>query len=219
MRKQSTRILNLVQRIMKSVAVKSIVLCITLMTVVHADDRLSEAKAEKQFPQSVVFDYNNEQLKLFLTGLAVRKKFFMKIYSMAHYIEQKPDASGDEFYQHILQQHGAKQIKMVFLRVLTAEQIQKSLITGFKLNTNKEEYLQIRPQVEKFLRAIDEDVKQNDEFIIRWLPDGTMLSIFQGEEISSIKNEQFASALWSIWFGNNSVVDRESLIKQMLTSS
>ncbi|MCH9047449.1 MAG: chalcone isomerase family protein, partial [Proteobacteria bacterium] len=108
---------------------------------------------------------------------------------------------------------------MIFLRSLTAEQIQKSLRSGIKLNTSKEEYLQILPQVEEFMHAIYEDVERNDEFIIRWFPDGTVVSIFQGEEISSIKNDRFARTLWSIWFGRYSVVDRKSLIKELLTSS
>lgn len=222
--KQSTRMQALDKRIMKSVIIKSIVLCLILMSVAHANNRLFETKAEKDFPQSVIIKYDNEQLELFLTGLTVRKKFFLKIYSMAHYIEQKSNFSGqdisnDEIYQNILQQHVAKQISMVFLRSLTAKQIQDSLISGIKLNTNEEEYMQILPQLEKFIRPISEDVKQNDEFIIRWFPDGTMVSIFQEDEISSIKDEQFARALWLIWFGNHSVVDRNLLIKQMLTSS
>ena len=204
--------------------IKSIVLCITLISVVQAEDRHSETDAVNQFPHNITVEYNNEQLDLFLTGLTIRKKFFLKIYSMAHYLEQKPgvsglDVSGNKIYSNILHHNNTKQISMVFLRELTAEQIQKSLISGIKLNTNKEEYLQILPQVEEFTHAIYENIKQNDEFILRWFPDGTIVSIFQDEEISSIKNDKFARALWSIWFGNHSIVDRESLIKKLITNS
>ena len=203
---------------------KSIVLSIALISVTHADDSLSETKDEKQFPHNIVIEHNNEQLDLFMTGLTIRRKFFLKIYSMAHYIEQQQDVAGsdvsdDKIYKNILQHNGAKQISMIFLRSLTAEQIQKSLRSGIKLNTNKEEYLQILPQVEEFMHAIYEDVNQNDEFIIRWFPDGSIVSIFQGEEISSIKNDEFARSLWLIWFGRYSVVDRKSLIQGLMTSS
>jgi len=206
------------------VLIKFIVLCITLISVVQAEDRHSETDAVNQFPHNITVEYNNEQLDLSLTGLTIRKKFFLKIYSMAHYIEQKPDdsgsyVSGNKIYTDILYHNDAKQISMVFMRELTAEQIKKSMISGSKLNTNKEEYLQVLPQVEEFTHAIYEDVKQNDEFILRWFPDGTIVSIFQGEEISLIKNDRFARALWSIWFGNDSVVDRESLIKKLITNS
>ena len=177
--------------------------------------------AENSFPDSIFISYNNEELDLSLTGETVRKKFFLKIYSMAHYVEQKPDSSfkNDEIYQYILQQYSAKQISMVFLRSLKAEQIQESLISGIKLNTNDEEYSKILPQVETFMRAINEDVNENDEFVLRWLPNGTIVALFQGKEISSIKDENFARTLWSIWFSDYSVVDRNLLIKKLLTSS
>ncbi len=204
---------------MKLNIIKFIVLSIMLVPATYAEDGFSETKEDQLFPQNVIIEHNAEQLDLSLTGLTIRKKFFLKIYSMAHYINQKPGVSGNDIYRNILQNNGAKQISMVFLRALTAEQIQKSLLKGIKVNTNEEEYLQILPQVEKFMQAIYEDVKRNDEFIIRWLPDGTLVSIFQGKEISTIKNEQFARTLWLIWFGENSIVDRESLIKQLLTSS
>ncbi len=208
----------------KNIFIKSIVLYFILISIAHADDSLSETKDEKQFPHNIVIEHNNEQLDLFMTGLTIRRKFFLKIYSMAHYIEQQPDVAGsdvsnDKIYKNILQHNGAKQISMIFLRSLTVEQIQKSLRSGIKLNTNKEEYLQILPQVEEFMHAIYEDVNQNDEFIIRWFPDGSVVSIFQGEEISSIKNDEFARALWLIWFGRYSVVDRKSLIQGLMTSS
>lgn len=159
-----------------------------------------------------------------MTGLTIRRKYFLNIYSIAHYIEQQPDGldsdiSDDIIYKNILQNNGAKQISMVFLRSLTAQQIQKSLRSGIELNTNKQEYLQILPQVEEFMHAIDEDVKKNDEFIIRWFPDGSVISIFQDKKISAIKNDRFARTLWLIWFGDHSVVDRKSLIKELLTSS
>ena len=199
-------------------------LSISLISVAHANDSQFKTKDEKQFPHNIVVEHNNKQLDLFMTGLTIRRKYFLNIYSIAHYIEQQPDGldsdiSDDIIYKNILQNNGAKQISMVFLRSLTAQQIQKSLRSGIELNTNKQEYLQILPQVEEFMHAIDEDVKKNDEFIIRWCPDGSVISIFQDKKISAIKNDRFARTLWLIWFGDHSVVDRKSLIKELLTSS
>ena len=199
-------------------------LSISLISVAHANDSQFKTKDEKQFPHNIVVEHNNKQLDLFMTGLTIRRKYFLNIYSIAHYIEQQPDGldsdiSDDIIYKNILQNNGAKQISMVFLRSLTAQQIQKSLRSGIELNTNKQEYLQILPQVEEFMHAIDEDVKKNDEFIIRWFPDGSVISIFQDKKISAIKNDRFARTLWLIWFGDHSVVDRKSLIKELLTSS
>lgn len=206
---------------MKSVIKKNIILLITILSAGHTGSVFSETTEKEIFPDNIIVEYNNEKIDLSLTGIAIRKKFFLKIYRMAHYLEQNSSTSfsDDHIYSSVLKHSGAKQISMVFLRSLTAKQIQDSLITGLKLNMKEEEYLQILPNVEIFMRAIYEDVKENDEFVIRWHPDGTMVSLFQGKEISSIKDENFAKALWSIWFGDFSVVDRDLLIKELLTSS
>ena len=200
---------------------KSIVLYFILIPVTYADNSFSEKQDEKQFPHNIVIEYHNQQLDLFLTGLTIRRKFFLKIYSVAHYIDQQPDVAGsdDNIYKSILQNNSTKQISIIFLRNLSAEQIQKSLRAGIKLNSSEAEYLQILPQIEEFMQAINANVKKNDEFIIRWHPDGSVVSLFQGAQISSIRNVKFAETLWAIWFGNFSVVDRKSLIKEMLTNS
>ena len=138
---------------------------------------------------------------------------------MAHYVEEFPADKDDDIYKQILKQPSTKQISMVFMRSLTAKQIQQSLLTGLKANCSKQQFDEIQVDIDAFMQAISEDVDKNDNFVIRWHPDGTMISRFQGRQISAIKNDIFARTLWSIWFGSESVVDRESLVEQMLTSS
>ena len=190
---------------------KSIILSLSLVLTSHASD--------SNFSKNINFIHNNKPLALFLTGSTTRQKFFLNIYSMAHYVEQQPTILDNDIYKNILQHSGAKQISMVFSRNLSSDQIQKALIEGIKLNTTEDEYLQIQPQVKEFMLAIYKDVNQNDSFIIRWLPDGTLVSIFKGKQVSAINNALFAKTLWSIWLGDQSIVNREALIDKLLTSS
>ena len=86
----------------------SIVLSISLISVAHANDSQFKTKDEKQFPHNIVVEHNNKQLDLFMTGLTIRRKYFLNIYSIAHYIEQQPDGldsdiSDDIIYKNILQ--------------------------------------------------------------------------------------------------------------------
>jgi chalcone isomerase-like protein len=188
---------------------------------------MSHAHAEQlqgnQFSNNVAISYNGEELELSLTGLTIRKKFIFNVYSMAHYIEKTNNSSFNtsdkDIYSTVLQYDGAKQISMVFMRSLTAKQIKESLTSGIKQNSAESEYQQILASVEIFNDAITADVKENDEFTLRWFPDGTLVSLFQGQEISTIKDRQFAKALWSIWFSEKSVINRETLIEKLLTSS
>jgi hypothetical protein len=206
------------------VFLKSFVLFFCLIPVAQANDSFSGTQDKKNFPHTIVIEYNNEPLKLSLTGLTIRRKFFFDIYSIAHYLQKQTNTVGlnisyDNIYNNILRNNSIKQISMVFLRNLSAEQIQKSLRSGIKLNSNENEYLKILPQVEKFMQAIYSDVKKNDEFTIRWFPDGTVSSLFQGKQISLIKGKNFAKTLWAIWFDEYSVVDRTDLVEELLSSS
>ncbi len=105
------------------------------------------------------------------------------------------------------------------MRDLTAEQIKTALVKGIEKNTSEAEFEQIGPYVKKFTRAISRDVKEGDEFVIRWLPDGSMISLYEGQPVTTIKSDRFAKVVWSIWFGEHSVVDRDSLVKQLVARS
>ena len=200
---------------LKFIAINVFLISVTFNSLAQAHDERAAAEVGTQFPSQILLENKDATIALIRTGSTIRRKFFLKIYAMAHYLEQQAVISGEETYQDILENGVTKQISMVFQRSLTAEQIQKSLISGIKLNTDEEEYQQILPDVEVFTQAINADVKKNDEFIIRWYSDGTMVSIFEGKQISVIRNNRFARSVWSIWFGDDSVVDRKSLIKEL----
>ena len=203
---------------------KSIILYFAFISVVQSGNNFSEKQDKEIIPDTITVEYDNEQLELYLTGLTVRRKFFLNIYTMAHYIEQQPiiinaGDSDKQIYKNILQNNSAKQISMIFMRKLSAKQIQRSLRSGLIKNSNEDDYLKILPQVEEFMQAINGNVNKNDEFIIRRFPDGTIVSLFKGKQISLIKDKIFAETLWAIWFGEFSVVNRQALIKELLPSS
>jgi len=57
-------------------------------------------------------------------------------------------------------------------------------------------------------------IRKKDRAIFRWLAGGTVISLFNGKEIATVRSTTFAKALWSIWFGEHSVVDPETLMTQ-----
>ncbi len=196
--------------------------CIALMFLPthpsHGQDTLTDPTTGKQFPKTISFTHQGTEHTLSVTGLAVRKKFFFSVYCMAHYMQDAPRGSARAVLQVILHDGSAKQVTMDFVRNIRAEKIQTALTEGFQNNTTASEFEDIRPLVRRFASSIYKDVKEGDTFIIRWLPGGTTVSIFKGQEVSTIQNMTFATALWSIWFGERSVVDRNSLV-QLLTVS
>jgi hypothetical protein len=56
------------------------------------------------------------------------------------------------------------------------------------------------------------NVKSGDTHIIRWMPDGTLTVSYNEKETGKMRNGQFSKDVWSIWYGEYSVVDRNALI-------
>ena len=175
----------------------------------------------EQFPENIIIKFEDKDVNLKRTGSTIRKKFFFKIYEMAHYIdeEQVLPSNNEEVYDAILQQNVVKQISTIYLRSIKVEQIKESLLSDFRLNTEDEEFTNMLPHINAFLDVIDQDVEENDKFVLQRFPDGTIVSLFQGKVISTIKDENFARTIWSIWFGRFAVVNRETLIKDLLSNS
>ncbi len=171
------------------------------------------------FPASASFVQNGSSYSLSLTGLAVRTRFFFNVYCLAHYMQDPPTGTTNAVLKAIMSGSQAKQVTMHFVRDVSADRIQRALLKGFEKNTTNAELAVIQPFVDQFARAIHRDVKEDDQFVIRWLPGGTTTSIFEGREVTNITSVPFAKVLWSIWFGEQSVVNRHHLIRFLVVES
>lgn len=185
----------------------------------QADENPQPADGGGSFSEVLRIEHDDRSRTLLQTGQAVRKIFFMEIYVMAHYLEAEDFNEGESIYNAILESPGIKQVTMVFSRALRADQIQESLRSGLEENSSEESYQEMQPDIEAFMSAINDDVNEGDEFALRWHPDGSLESFFQGDSIISIRNNDLARTMWAMWFGERSVVDRSKLVERMLTTS
>jgi hypothetical protein len=192
-------------------------LALAALGSVYAHGALAQADAHSAFSNSLHIEYEQQQRTLLQTGQAVRKILFAEIYTMAHYLEADTLGSSESVYNAIVESPGIKQVTMTFSRALRAEQIQKSLRSGIRSNASNESYQRMLPDIEAFMNAIDDDVERSDEFVLRWYPDGTLQSFFQGNSIISLNNNDLAQTMWAMWFGERAVVDRRSLVERTLT--
>ena len=178
-------------------------------------ETVQEPSTGKSFPVSVTFSSGGKDFTLSLTGVAVRKKLVFKVYGMGHYMQDPPQGNGDAAFNEILTDGKAKQITMVFVRDVDAATVQKAYQDGFEENSTKEELAAIQPFIEKFLTSFTGGVKENDTFLLRWLPGGRVSLVVQGEEKPAVTNPTFARVLWKFWLGEDSVVDRDDLVARL----
>jgi hypothetical protein len=179
----------------------------------YAGQPVAEPSTQKKFPATVTVPFNNKEYTLEVTGLAVRKKFVFNVYGMAHYMHDAPRGSLKEVIRVILSDNTPKQITMDFTRNVGAGKIQSAFKEGFRKNASKSELLSLTLLIDQFCGYFEKEVKENEQFILRWLPGGKIITIVQGKEKPAITNTSFARALWSIWFGNDSIVKRDTLVE------
>jgi hypothetical protein len=179
-------------------------------------ETVKEPSTGKAFPAVVKFSQGGKDYALTLTGVAVRKKIVFKVYGIAHYMQDPAKTGKEEVFKSVLADGKAKQLTMDFARTVSPTQVQDAYRDGFKENATAEELKAIQPMVDRFLAYFTNDVKENDKFTLRWLPGGTIVAIIHEEEKPAITNETFARVLWTIWFGKDSIVDREDLIDRIV---
>lgn len=177
----------------------------------YSVDEIKDAATNVTFPKTVTFDYQGKNYTLQNTGVSTRKKFFIKVYSIASYIQDAAQLKGGNVFKNILDSKNAKQLTFIWVRNVEQKRVrdgyQESLDKVIPKGT-------LAAEIDKFVNFFG-DVKTNDKHIIRWLPDGTVTIQINGTDRGDIKSEDFAKALWAVWFGDHSVVSRNQLVSEL----
>jgi hypothetical protein len=183
-----------------------------------AQESVQEPSTGKSFPVVVKFTRNGTEYPMQLTGVAVRKKLVFKVYGMAHYAQDPVKAPKEEALGAMLVDGKARQITMDFARDVDAGKIRDAYMDGFRENATAGEFTSIQPLVDQFVGFFAKEVKENQQFIVRWLPGGVVVATVAGEDKPPITSPVFARVLWSIWLGKDSIVDRDDLVARIATN-
>lgn len=157
------------------------------------------------FPSEVSFTHDGKQYDLQATGVATRKKFLVKVYSVAHYLQN--GASTDA----ILQDTNAKQLTIKPVYEASVKKVQDGYRESFHKAFSDADYTKNEKDIDKFISFFNTDMKKGDEIVIRWIPGGNVETLINGKNVGTITNKEFAAGLWNIWFGPESIVNRQDL--------
>lgn len=200
---------------MRSSVLGILALCFCSFTTgLIAQDAITDKSTGMAFPGEVSFDNNGMQYQLQATGVATRKKLIIKVYSIASYLQKGAAGSGDKF-DKILSDDNAKQLTLKYVRDITANQIQDAFQDSFRRVFPGQEYTKLQADITSFLHFFNKGVHRGEEFAFRWIPGGSVEVLINGSKVGSINNVAFAQGLWKVWFGQNSIVDRNDLVSLM----
>ncbi|MCB1915664.1 MAG: chalcone isomerase family protein [Rhodocyclaceae bacterium] len=134
-----------------------------------------------------------------LNGAGLRTRFFFKVYAIGLYLSAEAATPAAA-----LAATGAKRVRIVTLREVSAEKFADALMNGVRANQTPEAYARIEPRVLD-LRArmlARGSAKEGTEVILDLLPTaGTVLQV-DGDRLGEpIPGADFQHALLSVWLG------------------
>jgi hypothetical protein len=195
---------------------RNILLLCALMFVApltQANSAMVDRATGSSFPDNVRFIYNNVDYSLQGTGVATRKKFFVNVYSVAHYIEGGRQLKySSDIWRQIFSDDKAKQLTLIWARNVDAAVVQEGYTETLKKILSPVEYRKFREQIDAFLSLAGKNVRSHDRHILRWIPGGILEIEINGEKVGTIQDTEFLEAVWKIWLGPKSVVNRNQLI-------
>jgi hypothetical protein len=139
----------------------------------------------------------NTELKL--NGAGIRYKAVFKVYVAGLYLTEKKNNLAD-----ILALNGPKQIRMVMLRDVSADQMGQSFMDGLNHNSTKAEKTKIVNQMQKFgeMFASIPELRKGDIVSVEWVPNVGSITTLNGKRTADVfPDVAFFNALMRIWLG------------------
>lgn len=200
---------------MKLAIIGLMALCFSVCSFGFANETFTDKTTGEVFPKDVSFEYDDKKYELQATGSATRKKFFFKVYSIAHYLQKGVTAPASDKFQPILSDDYAKQLTMKWVRDVGSDKVQEAFQESFHKIFSEQEYGKLSGEISNFLKFFQRNAVKGDEYILRWIPGGIVEVLVNGNKVGSVTSKEFAKGLWTIWFGPKSVVDRNDLVALM----
>lgn len=179
-----------------------------------ATDTIEDSSTKTIFPSRLEMKEGDQVYELKATGATSRSFFVVKVYSVAHYMARSPLEKTENPFDGVLDSEGPKQLTLRWLRPVELSKIQDSYYETFDKAFTEEQKDAFRYDIEKFIGSYDRDARKGDEHILYWTNAGALQIWYSGKLLGEIPNKEFARAIWSLWFGPKSVVDRSKLVAE-----
>jgi len=184
--------------------------CAALTQVFSAE--IEDERTQVSFPKEITVEKGEETFTLKATGVSTRKKFFFNVYSIASYIQEGVELNKESIEETMINADHVKQLTLEWVMNISHHQLKKGLKNNIKKIYSSEQIEKYNDEIKTYNSFFKTEINKGDVQVIRSFPDGTIEVYFNDELIGTINNKGYAEALWSVWFGKRSVVDKERLV-------
>lgn len=160
------------------------------------------------FPNHVQLRVNNLVYTMDKTGEATKGD----LYSIAHYLQGAIEAQERVILVQIFSDGEAKEFLIEWMKDVKQDEIKKELKSSFEKALDKKELAENEKEIESFINFFNRDVKAKDQTKILWMAKGQLQVFYGSDQKGEINSIPFAKAVWKVWLGPNSVVNKSLLI-------
>lgn len=204
----------------KPIGIGIIFAVMAFFPLLEAADNFQEKVTGTAFPKEMSFTRRGRTYELQATGGAVRRKWFTNGYVIAHYMQDPVVGTQEVVLKDIFSDDKAKQMTILWLHRLPLKLIRDSFHESFQKVVGSEEGLRLKDPIDKFVNFFKADAEVQDQHYIRWFPGGDVELWYRSpdsnkpdEKLGSLVSAGLAKALWTIWLGPDSVVDRNEMMQ------
>lgn len=167
-----------------------------------AQDRVSVNGSRNEYPLAIETKIGDKQVKLGLTGAALRKRAFFSVYTIASYVEDGVPARGPE---ELAAKDCVKQLHLIMERDVGGRDMADAFLGAIRQNYAEPTFAEQLKSLSAFMQA--QTVKRGDHVWLTHLPKVGLHCRIVGKTDVLIQDVPFAQAVWEIYFGKNNISD------------
>jgi hypothetical protein len=153
-----------------------------------------------QFTTTMETAVADKPVKMVLTGVALRQKYFLNIYALASYVQEGTQVHTPD---ELAAADCVKQLHLVMERNVEGKDMAEAFVTAIRMNHPEPAYVDEVNRLAEMLRS--DTCHKGDHIYLTHLP-GTGLRIgVTGKAEFVIANPQFSRAIWDIYLGPNNL--------------
>ena len=175
-----------------------------------AAEMVGVSGSNAQFPTVIESKVGDKQVKLLLTGTALRKKFFFNVYAIGSYLQEGDPARTAEA---LAASNSAKQLHLMLERDVEGKDLVNALKEAIRKNYPDDAFATELTALAEFFQ--ENTVKKGDNVRLTHIPEVGLHCALLGKNEVLIKNATFSRAIWDIYLGKNNLGEA---IKQGLVS-
>ena len=195
---------------MKRISVLSVLLLLANTTVVAATELVGVRGSDTHFTTTMDITVGDKPVKLTLTGVALREKYFLNIYAIASYVIE---GAGVHTAEELAAVDRPKQLHLVMERDVGGKDMAEAFLIAIRQNYPVPAF---DAEVDRLTATMrDLELKKGDHIYLTHLPGIGLRCNIIGKGDFTIENPQFSRAVWDIYLGKNNIGEG---IKKGLTS-